>query len=180
MLPVSAARSLHVGLALASRFKCYLSVIVAPVSDASDRRSTLRIEIAPRTLLYVVLSVVGIWLMARLWTVALVVIVGLVLVGTFDPVVGWLQRKGFRRGRALMLLFFAIATVIAGVMLMTVPPLLAQLQHIIEDAPATKQRVVTLLHDYRWAGSIERAINAAPIDDVVLRAGNALISYSAD
>ena len=65
-----------------------------------DGPRTLRIEIAPRTLLFIVLIVAGGYLTLRLSNVVLVVIVSLVLVGTFDLFVGLLVRCGWGRGRA--------------------------------------------------------------------------------
>ena len=57
--------------------------------------------------------VAGVWLAIQLWTVFVVLLVALVLVGTFDPLVGWFERRGLGRGRALALIFFATALAIA-------------------------------------------------------------------
>ena len=105
-----------------------------------DAPRAQRIEQSPRTLILILLMVAGVWLAIQLWTVFVVLLVALVLVGTFDPLVGWFERRGLRRGRALILVFFAIALIVAGVIAITVPPLLAQLQHIIENLPAERQK----------------------------------------
>jgi hypothetical protein len=57
---------------------------MAAMSEAPNR---LRIEIAPGTIFLVLGVVAGIWLVSQLATVLSVVIIALVLVGTFDPLV---------------------------------------------------------------------------------------------
>ena len=85
----------------------------------------VRIEIAPRTILLLLLAVAGAWVALQLQTVLIVVTIALVMVGTLDPVVAWFERHGIRRGRALALIFVAIAALVAGVLLLTVPPLVS-------------------------------------------------------
>src|SRR6202008_1252763 len=118
------------------------------------------IEIAPRTLLWIVLIAAGCWLFWQLTNVVLVIVVALVLVGTFDPLVGWLEPRGWGRGRALALIFLALAVVVAAVIVLSIPPLIAQIQHIIEDAPAERRKVVAFLNQYRWAAPFVKTIRA--------------------
>jgi putative heme transporter len=152
------------------------------VSDepAPPPTRTTRIEIAPRTLAWVVAAIASVWLAIQLWTVIVVLVIALVLVGTFDPLVGWLERRGLKRGRALALIFFVIALAIGAVLLVTVPPLVTQLQHIIEDAPNERRKVIAFLQQYHWTTPFWKAIKAVPLDDLVVRAGNALLGYSSE
>jgi len=140
----------------------------------------LRIELAPRTIVYLLLVVAGIWLAFQLQIVLIVVTVALVLVGTLDPMVAWFERRGLRRGRALVLIFVAIAAVIAGVLLLTVPPLVGQLLHLIEDAPRGRDKLVETLRQYKLARPLVQAVRAVPVNDVVVRAGNTMVGYSSE
>jgi predicted PurR-regulated permease PerM len=124
------------------------------------------------------IAVAAVWLAFQLETVLIVVTVALVVVGTLDPTVAWFERRGLRRGRALMLIFLAIAVVIAGVLLLTVPPLIAQLLHLIEDAPRGRDKLVESLRQYKVARPLVQAIHAVPLNDLVLRAGNTMVGYS--
>jgi predicted PurR-regulated permease PerM len=144
----------------------------------SDEPRTLRIEVAPRTLLLVLLLVAAAYLFMRLTNIVLVVVVALVLVGTLDPLVEWLELRGFRRGRALALIFLVIALGLGAVIFLSIPPLLAQLQHIVEDAPAERRKLVAFLHQYKWADPFVNTIRAVPLDKLVLKAGNVLLGYS--
>ncbi len=134
-------------------------------------QSNLRIEIAPRTILYVALAFAAAWIIRELWTVWVILIVALVLVGTFDPLVGWFERRGIRRGRALIIVFFVVALLIAGVIAITVPPLLAQVQHIVENLPAERQKIITFLNQYKWAAPFIKAIRAIPLEQSEIEAG---------
>jgi predicted PurR-regulated permease PerM len=148
--------------------------------DHKPPRDALRIEITPRSLLWVAIAVGLIWLAIQLWTVFVVLLVALVLVGTFDPLVGWFERRGLGRGRALALIFLGVALALAAIMLVTVPPLLAQVQHIIETLPQERQKLVQFLNQYQWATPFVKSIRAVPLDTLVSKGGETLIGYSAD
>ncbi len=138
---------------------------------------TLRIEIAPRTIYLLLGIVAGIWMLGQLTTVLTVVTVALILVGTFDPVVAWLERRGLRRGRALVLVFVVAALGLVSIVLLMVPPLVAQFVQMLERLPAERDRVVASL-DHAWAKSAVDAINDLPINDIGSRAAKAMIGYS--
>ena len=150
------------------------------MSHDKPERGTLRIEIAPRTILYLLLAIAGVWLAFQLSTVLIVITVALVLVGTLDPLVAWLERRGIRRGRALVLVFLVVTIAIAGVLLLTVPPLVSQLLTMLENAPKTRDSLVTWLRHYRWAKPIVQSIMAVPLDKLALNAGNAMINAGSD
>src|ERR1043165_8414435 len=142
--------------------------------------SRLRIEIAPRTILLLLLAVAGVWIALRLQTVLIVVTVPCVMGGTVDPMVAWFERHGIRRGRALVLIFVAIAALAAGVLLLTVPPLVTQLLHLIEDAPRGRDRLIEWLRQYKLARPFVQTVKAVPVNDLVVRAGNTMVGYSSD
>jgi predicted PurR-regulated permease PerM len=140
----------------------------------------LRIEIAPKTILHVLLAIAALWLAFQLQSVLIVVTIALVVVGTLTPLVSWFERHGLRRGRALVLIFLLIAAVFAGVLLLTVPPLVGQLLHLIEDAPRGRDKLIEWLRQYKLARPLVQTVRAVPLNDVVVRAGNTLVGYSSD
>jgi putative heme transporter len=148
-------------------------------SPQAERRG-IRIEIAPRTILYLLLAVAAVWIAFALENVLIVVTVALVMVGTLDPMVAWFERRGVPRGRALVLLFVAIALVLAGLLLLTVPPLVAQLMNLIANLPKARDTVITWLRQYDAAKPFVQTIQAVPLNDLALRAGNELVGYSSD
>ncbi len=150
-----------------------------PPDPASTERSEgrgFKIEISPRTLLYIVLTCLGVWMIWQLWTVVVVVVVALVLVGTLDPMVAWLERHKLRRGYALALVFIAMTAAFIGVLVLSVPPLLGEIQKIVEGLPATRDRLVTELQHHAWAAPFAKQVKEVPLNDVMLR----VASYSVD
>ena len=150
------------------------------IPDREPARQTLRIELAPRTIGLILLVVAGLWIAFQLQTVLIAITVALVMVGTLDPMVAWFERRNLGRGRALVLIFVAITVVIAGILLLTVPPLVAQLLHLIEDAPKGRDKLIEWLRQFKMAKPFIQAVKAAPVDGLVARAGNALVGYSSD
>jgi predicted PurR-regulated permease PerM len=138
----------------------------------------LRVEIAPKTIFLVLGVIAGIWLLGQLATVLSVLIVALVLVGTFDPLVAWLERRGLARGRSLVLVFVIAALTLAGVVLLMVPPLIAQVLELIERAPKAREQLVHNLDHGGWSRPLIAAIQDLPLDHLSARAGGAMLGYS--
>jgi predicted PurR-regulated permease PerM len=128
----------------------------------------------------VLLALAGVWMIEQLWNVVLVMTVALVLVGTFDPLVVGLERRGLRRGWALALLFVFVAFLIAALLFVTVPPLIAQVQHMIEDAPNERHKVVVFLDQYGWTSAFANQLRHMKIDNLVLEAGDKFASYGSE
>jgi predicted PurR-regulated permease PerM len=143
-------------------------------------RSTLRIEIAPRTIVFLLLAVTCVWLAFQLATVLTVIVVALVLVGTLDPLVAFLERRRIGRGRALVLVFTVVVLAVAAILLLTVPPLVSQLLTMLEGAPKARDQLIEWLRHFKWAKPLIQSVKAVPINDLVVRAGNTMIGYSSD
>jgi predicted PurR-regulated permease PerM len=107
-----------------------------------ERRS---IEIPARTVLVAAACVGGLWLLVRLWPVLLVVSISLILVGTLNPVVGVLQRRGLRRGPAVAATLLTLLGIITGLALVTAPALWTELGRFIHELPALQLRVAAWL-----------------------------------
>jgi predicted PurR-regulated permease PerM len=148
------------------------------VTHPEPHVSRLRVEIAPKTVALILGVIGGIWLLGQLTAVLSIVLVALVLVGTFDPIVGWIERRGLPRGRALVLVFVVATLALVGLVLLMVPPLVAQLVDVIENAPRERERIVLALEGYSWARPVIKALQELPLEDIGARAGAELIGYS--
>jgi putative heme transporter len=107
------------------------------------------VEISPRTMLIAAAVIGGLWVLNRLWPVLLVVAVSLIMVGTLNPIIGALQRRGLRRGSAVAVTLLTLLALVAGLALISLPTLGAELLRLIQDLPALQERGATWLE--RWA-----------------------------
>jgi len=136
------------------------------------------VEVSPRTIFLILGVVAGVWLLGQLTTVLAVVTVALVLVGTLDPLVAWLERRGLGRGRALVLVLVVATLALAGVVLLMVPPMLAQALALIEGAPRGRDDLIQALRGYSWAKPVIAALKDVPLNNLAAGAGSAMISIS--
>jgi predicted PurR-regulated permease PerM len=120
----------------------------------------VRIEISWRSVLAIAGLAFGWWLVAQLWEVVLFVVGSLVLAGTLNPVVNWLEARRLRRPLALVVVVLALLLVLAGLGALVVPALLDQVQALVEGAPNLQRRAAEFLAGTplaNYAGSVREA-----------------------
>jgi putative heme transporter len=101
----------------------------------------VRHEIAPRALITILAIIGGILLVARLWQIVLMLIIALVLAGTFSPVVTWLERHRIPRSLALGLILIALLGFIVGLGALIIPAFAHQFGTLSADAPRIQARL---------------------------------------
>jgi predicted PurR-regulated permease PerM len=130
------------------------------LSPKVERRS---IEIPARTVLVAAACFGAVWLLARLWPVLLVVSVALILLGTLNPIVGALQRRGLGRGAAVAATLLTLLAGLAGLVLVTAPALWAELRATLGALPELQLRLATWLERSRFTTPLAESIrNADP------------------
>jgi predicted PurR-regulated permease PerM len=105
----------------------------------------LRFELAPKTMLIALLMIAAVWVLAKLLPVVLMFVAALVLVGTLNPLVGWLETKRIRRKGAIAIVFGSAVAVTSLLLFLTIPPLFAQLRGLVEREPEIRGHAVELL-----------------------------------
>src|SRR5438128_420732 len=113
-------------------------MIANPEPDALPPR--IRFELAPQTIPAVVLTAAGLWLLIQLWPILLVIVFSLILVGTLNPIVGWLQARPMKRGWAVALVFLFCALLLGLLGLIIIPPLLDQVAQLVRNFPAIEAK----------------------------------------
>ncbi|MCE9575476.1 MAG: AI-2E family transporter [Deltaproteobacteria bacterium] len=116
----------------------------------------------------------------QLWTVVVVITVALVIAGTLNPMVTWLERRGLKRGPGLLLIFLLLLIILAGLLLLTIPPLASQLMRIIDDAPRMRTRAINWLNQYAITTPLANSIKSMPVNEMMKTAGDHLLGYSQD
>ena len=144
----------------------------------AEEPTVVRFEIAPRSIVWVVVTIAGVWLFLQLRVVALMLVVALVFAGTFNPLVEWMERRGLRRVWALTCLFVALLLVTALLIFLTVPPLVEQLARIVRDAPHHREQLVALLQQRELTAPLARAVQNARLEGAVASLESSLVDYS--
>jgi predicted PurR-regulated permease PerM len=122
------------------------------------RRRTLRIEIAPSTIVSIVLVAVAIALLTQLVPVILVLITGLMLVGTLSPAVEWLERHKTGRLTAIAIVFAALLAVVGALAVFTVPAFVIQVGSLVEQEPELRAKLVKFLASYPLTTSLAETL----------------------
>src|ERR1700738_1546330 len=95
------------------------------------QKRLLRVEIAPSTMVLVVLVAVGAWMLIRLLPVLLVMAAALMIVGTLSPSLKWLEERGIQRGAGIAIIFSLLLIIIILLVTLTIPVLVAQVTSLI-------------------------------------------------
>jgi hypothetical protein len=122
------------------------------------RSRTLRIEIAPSTIVTIVSITVGIALLTQLVPVILVLVTGLMLVGTLSPAVEWLERHKVGRLAAIAIVFTALLVVLAALAVFTVPAFVIQVGSLVAQEPALRGKLVKFLSAYPLTTSLAETL----------------------
>lgn len=138
----------------------------APKSER-DQTVVHRIEISYRTIAAVALTVAGIWLLKVLLPVVLVLVTALILVGTLNPAVAWLERHHVKRYAAIAIIFVGCAVLIALIGLVTLPSLSTQLTQTINDLPRLQESLANTLASHRLTSPGADAIRAFKLEKYV-------------
>ncbi|HEV8510835.1 MAG TPA: AI-2E family transporter [Gemmatimonadales bacterium] len=146
---------------------------------SAQAATVVRFEISPRSIAWILATIVGVWLFFQLRAIALLLVVALVFAGTFNPLVEWLERRGLKRIYALTLLFVAMLLVTSLLIFLTVPPLLEQLTQIVRDAPRHREQLIALLQQRDFTAPLARALQNAGLEQTFARIESSLVGYTA-
>jgi predicted PurR-regulated permease PerM len=94
-----------------------------------------------RLLILALLIVLGIFAVYTLKHVLLLVAVVFIVGMVFNPVIAWLERRGLRRGLALMVLVLTVFVVVGLIVWLLLPPFVDQVQQLIQQVPEYSTRI---------------------------------------
>src|SRR5256714_3597409 len=143
-----------------------------------NNTTVVRWEIAPRSIVWVLATIVGVWLFLQLRAIVLLLTVALVFAGTFNPLVEWMERRGIKRIYALTLVFLALLVVTSLLIFLTVPPLLEQLAQVVHDAPRHREQLIALLQQRDATAPLARALQHAGIEQTLAHLETFLVGYT--
>jgi predicted PurR-regulated permease PerM len=94
-----------------------------------------------RLLILALLIVLGIFAVYTLKHVLLLVAVVFIVGMVFNPVIAWLERRGLRRGLALLVLVLTVFVVVGLIVWLLLPPFVDQVQQLIQQVPEYSTRI---------------------------------------
>ena len=150
----------------------------APAAPLSARKRTYRIEVAPKTLVHIVAVVLGLALLVQLVPVILVLVTALMLVGTLNPMVEWLERKKLHRYAAVGIVFTSVLLVVLALVVFSLPPLITQVADLIHREPELRARLVELLASYPITASLGDSLKHIQYSDFLKSHSAQAIAFS--
>lgn len=147
-----------------------------PAAKAAEQAPVVRIELSLRSILIVLGVMAGLWLLVHVLPALLVLVTALMFVGALHPVVRWLERRKVRRFPAICLTFTTSVVALAALMILTIPPLIAQVRLIVENEPQIRQTVATYLEQSHFTSSLADGVRNTRATEMIKSAGTSLVS----
>jgi predicted PurR-regulated permease PerM len=138
------------------------------------------VEISPKTMLWVVLTVAACWLLIKLAPVVLVLVVALFLMGTLNPAVEWLERKHVNRTWGIVLVFTALLLSALALGALFIPSLVSQGRDLVEHEPQLRNKLADWLSQTRFLRPLSdslRHVQYGPLAKTA--AGSVLVASTA-
>jgi predicted PurR-regulated permease PerM len=151
------------------------------IRPSQDRRPLVETGLVTgRRLLIAAAVIAALWLAAQLKSVLVVSVVALVVVGTLNPLTGFLQRRGFGRTSAVGVIFVVTVGIVVAIGLITVPSLIAQAQSLIQAAPGVQLHLAILLERSHVLAPVAQGIRNAKLQELLLPTGQEALTYSSE
>jgi predicted PurR-regulated permease PerM len=108
----------------------------------------LTVQVSYRTIVYTVLVLVGIYALFRLWPIVLLIVTALIFMSALQPYVNWLEAKGIPRTVAVLMIFVAVMSIIAGLFALVIPAMVDEFQSIRDDLPGKARQLEDFLANF--------------------------------
>jgi predicted PurR-regulated permease PerM len=146
---------------------------------ARPRRRTVRIVIAPKSMVLAVLVAAASWMLIRLAPALMVLLVALMIVGSLSPAVRALQARGIGRRAAILVVFGLLLLVFIGMATLTVPALIRQVSNLVEQEPVLREHLAEFLARFRPTGFLAEMVRDFRYDALAKDAAADVLAMSA-
>jgi predicted PurR-regulated permease PerM len=143
----------------------------------SRRIRVIRVEVAPWTLISLVLVIAGVWIFIRLLPVVLVLVGALMIVGTFGPAVEWLEQHRVRRGAGIAIVFTLLFVSTVLLFATTIPELVNQIRNLIDMEPALRERLAQWFSRSTLTASLADAIRNLQYDALIQSSAASVLTF---
>ena len=143
----------------------------------SRRTRAIRIEIAPWTIISIVLVIASLWIMLRLLPVILVLVGALMIVGALGPSVEWLEQRGMRRGAAIALVFSVLFVSAVLLFALTLPELVNQVKSLLAMEPALRERLAVWFDRFPITTNIADTMRNVHYDALIKSSAASVLTF---
>jgi predicted PurR-regulated permease PerM len=153
---------------------------IGPGQGIQSRRTrVIRVEVAPWTIVALVLTVVGLWLSLRLLPVVLVLVMALMIVGMLSPAVAWLEKHRVRRILSIGIVFAALFVAAALIFMLTIPELVNQVRNLIAMEPALRERLANWFAQFPLTLHLSETMRHVQYDALITSSSESLLNFFA-
>jgi predicted PurR-regulated permease PerM len=138
----------------------------------------VRFELAPSTMITLVGIIAGLWLLFKLLPVFLVLIAAFFVVGTLNPAVHWLEKRGMGRNLAIGIVFGSLLIVALAAAILIIPALLAQATTILEQEPVMRAQLADRLSGFPLSEALAKWLRNFKYGGPITTAGASAFAYS--
>ena len=152
---------------------------IEPEQNVKSRRTrVIRVEASPWTIISLVLVIAGLWLFISLLPVVLVLVVALMIVGTFSPAVEWLEQHRVRRGAGIAIVFTVLLVSTALIFALTIPELVSQVRSLIAMEPALRERLAEWFARSPLTANLADAMRNVQYDALIKSSAATMLTFS--
>lgn len=138
----------------------------------------MRLELPTRTIFKLLAVAAGVWLFTELWFVLVLIVIALVIAGTLNPLVTWLEAHRVPRGLALTIIFVGIAGLLFLIAVLTIPPLITQIVDIVAKAPALQARLADDLAHSKLLRPLSGSVRSFRFAEIMGTVGERILEWS--
>lgn len=118
--------------------------------EPGEDKLTMRLEIPVRTILKVIGTLIAIWLALQVMSILLLLLLAVLICLALLPPVRRLEHRGMSRVLAAATVYLGVFLVFAGFVGLIVPPLVTEIQGLIDNAPEYTESFDDVLDRYPW------------------------------
>lgn len=145
--------------------------------EQAQRKRVFRIEIAPWTIITLVLVIAGLWIFVRLLPVLLVLVGALMIVGTLGPAVVWLEQRGMRRRVGIAIVFSALSAATVLVFVLTIPELVNQVRSLINMEPVLREDLAAWFARHPLTVNLAEAMRHVRYDALITSSAVSMLNF---
>ena len=130
---------------------------------SSSPPERVRVDVSWLTILKILSGAAVVWVWLQVWPIVMVVLVSLVLAVTLEPVVWWLERRGFTRGLAVTAVGAVTLAIFGAFLFAAVAPLTDQTNLLVTRIASFQESVAV-----RVPVAVARVVRRGPQDPAAM------------